>query len=149
MPRRTLEPERDTAQLDDVGFLHYLATVPAVTAGEGMRAVLLLAGPTSRWATFEEQREELLRIGAIKPAWRLHADDALDKGTLAFMLRAVCRLRRGVNEKLTMAMGFGERRYALKSCIDERLLYYGVTTDPVTGGELLSALTRAEEILDR
>ncbi len=147
LPHRTVEPERSPARLDDVEFVHYLAAAPTVTVEEGARAVLLLTGPTSRWPTFADQRAELARVGAFKERWGLHAEDTLDKGTLAFMLGTICRLPRGLNEVLATWTALGDRRYALRTCVDRGLLAYGLPHEAVAGGELLSALTRAEQIL--
>lgn len=143
-PRRTWTPSQDPTQLDDTAFLHYLATVPTVTVDEGSRAVLLLIGPTDRWATFEQRWSELERRGGVKAAWRRSPGDTLDKGTLACMLRAVCDLPPGLNELLAAPAGLGDRRYALRTCVYHGLLSYGLPHDPVTGGELLSALSAAE-----
>ncbi len=143
-PRRTFQPDVDPAQLDDVAFVHYLATVPTVTVAEGMRAVVLLLPPDER-GDAERPREILTERGAFKEGWRLDSDATLDKGTLAFMLRTVCSLPRSLSE--TVWSGFGDRRFALHTCVDAGLLPYGASHEPVRGGELLSALTKAEEIL--
>jgi len=143
-PRRTFEPAQDPSTLDDTAFVHYLASVPMVTVGEGSRAVLLLIGPTTQWPTPQQQTGELQDRGAIRATRRLEPDATLDKGTLAYMLRTVCHVPRSLNEVLVAPTGLGDRRYALRTCIDEGLLPYGLPNDPVTGGELLSALTRAE-----
>ncbi len=143
-PRRTFQPEVDPAQLDDVAFVHYLATAATVTVAEGMRAVVLLL-PADERGDAQRPRELLTKRGAFKEGWRLDSDATLDKGTLAFMLRTVCSLPRSLSE--TVWSGFGDRRFALHTCVDAGLLPYGASHDPVRGGELLSALTKAEEIL--
>ncbi len=143
-PRRTFQPPHDPATLDDTAFVHYLATVPVASVDEGLRAVLMLTGPTSQWPTFEERRAELLRLGALRPEWELEANQILDKGTLAYMLRVLCRLPHGLSEVLAKATHLGSRRYALKTCIDEGMLPYATAEEPVTGAELLGALTKAE-----
>ncbi|GAF69285.1 unnamed protein product, partial [marine sediment metagenome] len=132
MPRRTFQPEQDEASLDDVSFLHYLATVPVVTVDEGMRAVLLLTGDSTQWPTFEKRYEELRGRGAVKAAWRLRSGRILDKGTLAYMLRTVCSGARSLNEILASKTGIGDRRYALKACVDEGVLPHGLAHEPVT-----------------
>ena len=143
-PRRTFQPEFDPAQLDDVAFVHYLATAATVTVAEGLRAVVLLL-PADERGDASRPRELLTNRGAFKEGWRLDSDATLDKGTLAFMLRTVCSLPRSLSE--TAWSGFGDRRFALHTCVDAGLLPYGASHDPVRGGELLSALTKAEEIL--
>jgi hypothetical protein len=143
-PHRTYQPPQDPSALDDTAFLHYLATVPTVTVAEGVRAVGLLLDPTPGPASFDDQRCRLKKVGALKPGWALAPEETLEKGTLAFMLSVVCKTPRSLNESAATLTNLGDRRYALKTCIDEGLLPYGLPHDPVTGGELLSALSRAE-----
>ena len=145
--RPTLEPIRNFAHLDEVSFLHALAARPLVTVDEGMRAILLLEDVTARGLTFQERSTALQRLGAVKIAWRLQSDHILDKGTLAYMLRTICRLRPSLNELIARKTGLGERRYALAVCIHEKLMRHSLAHEPVTGGELLSALTATERYL--
>ena len=145
-PPRTFQPEVDVAQLDDVAFVHYLATAATVTVAEGMRAVVLLL-PADERGDAPRPCELLAKRGAFKEGWRLDSGATLDKGTLAFMLRTVCSLPRSLSETVWSRSGFGDRRFALHTCVDAGLLPYGASHDPVRGGELLSALTKAEEIL--
>ncbi|MEK6799687.1 MAG: hypothetical protein AABZ12_12030 [Planctomycetota bacterium] len=143
-PPRSFIPPVDPTRLDDVAFVHYLANTPTATVAEGARAVLLLVGSTSQWPLVEAQLDELTRRGAVKPAWRLAPDQTLDRGTLAFMLRTLCGLPRGINEKAASLTGLGDRRYAVRACADAGLLSYGLPHDPVSGGELVTALRNAE-----
>lgn len=147
LPKRTYQPTVDPARLDDVRFLHYLATVPVVTIEEGMRGVLMLGDINVSSMTFSERSAALQRQGAIRSAWGLERDHLLDQGTLAHMLHATCKLPRSVNLKLAARIGLGERRYALKVCIDAGLMPYGLSHAPVSGGALLSSLTAAEQLL--
>lgn len=146
-PQRAFQPDRDPAALDDVSFLHYLATVPVVTVDEGMRAMLLLKGVSLRRPTFERQFEMLHRIRAVRRTWRLSSGQVLDKGTLAYMLAELCGLRRSLDERIAWVTGLGDRRYALKTCVHEGLLPYGLAHEPVSGGELLTSLTEADRFL--
>ena len=144
-PRRSFQPAQDPAKLNDILFLHYLATVPVVTFDEGLRALLLLIDPKSKETTFEQRRRDLIRRGVVKDSWSLEADQTLDNGTLGYMLRAACRLPRSTNERLSATFGFGERRYALRSCVHAGLLPHGLADERVSGGMLLSAITSAEQ----
>ena len=149
MPIRSFTPEIHPDTLDDAAFPHYLATVPLVTVDEGIRAVLLLNGTRPRPTDYAARFARLLDMGAVRENWQLSADRLLDKGSLAYMLRTICDLRGGLNEALATRTGLGDRRYALKTCIHAGLLRYARPNDPVTGGELLSALTAAEAHLPR
>ena len=143
-PARRWQPETPPDDLDDLPYVHYLSRVPVVTVDEGMRAVLMLRGSTRQWPTFEQRQEELRRLGAVKDAWGLEHDQILNKGTLAYMLRTVCALPKSLSEVLAAPTGLGDRRYALRTCVDQGVLPYGRAADPVSGGELLTALTGAE-----
>ncbi len=143
-PRRTWIPLRPADQIDESSFLHYLARVPVVTVDEGARAVLMLIGPTDPEASFEQRWSELERLGAVREGWGCVPEDTLDKGTLAHMLARICKLPIGPNDWVSATLGLGDRRYALRSCVYHGLMAQGIPQDPVTGGELLSALIAAE-----
>ena len=147
LPRRQFIPPVDPSTLDDVAFTHYLAKIPAVTVAEGTRACLLLVGSTDSWPTATDRLGELVRRGAVRRAWRLESDRLLDRGTLAHMLRVICGLRSGFTGRLLESTGLGDRRYAVRACVNAGLLDYGVPHGPVTGAELLSAITRAERLV--
>lgn len=129
---RIAEDRQDTASMSEMAFLHHLATAPTVSVGEGRRAVSLLLPEADTSAL-------------IRDSWGLSDSDVLDKGTLAYMLRTACDLQRGVNEVVfSETVGLGDRRYALRTCTYEGIMLYGRADEPVTGGELLSALRAAE-----
>ena len=144
-PVRSFEPDRNADQLDDVGFLHYLPTVPVVTVAEGSRAVLMLLEPHENRTTHDARWNELLRRGAVKDPWNLRPEQIMDMGTLAHMLCVICAAPPSINQRIAAAGGFGDRRYALHTAAHEGLLPYARAHAPVTGGELLSALQRAEQ----
>lgn len=144
---RSFRPTIDANTLDDISFLHYCATVPVVTVDEGLRAVLMLREIGTAGGNFEVRFQSAEQMGAVKTAWALAPDHVLDKGTLAYMLRTVCGLRRSVGEVLASSSGWGDRRAALASCVHAGLMPYSTAHEPVTGGELLSALTAAERFL--
>jgi hypothetical protein len=141
---RKFQPELDHETLDQTRFVHYLATLPVVTVDEAARAMLILADGTETHATYEQRVAELEQRGIVRKAWHLKPDHVLDKGTLGYMLLKVCRLPGGVNTLLFGSWGLGDRRYALKEVADVGLLTYGPDYHPVTGGELVAALARAD-----
>jgi hypothetical protein len=127
--------------------LHYLATVPVATFDEASRAILVLAGDERSSGTFTERFEALRERGAVKRSWGLSAGDVVDKGTLAHMLKHVCGLPSGLGDTLASLTGWGDRRAALRTCVDSGILPYGVASEPVRGGELVAAMTEAERYL--
>jgi hypothetical protein len=141
---RKFQPELDHETLDQTRFVHYLATVPVVTVDEAARAMLILADGTETHASYEQRVAELEQRGIVRKAWNLKPDHVLDKGTLGFMLFKICRLPGGVDTLLFGSWGLGDRRYALKEAADAGLLTYGPDYHPVTGGELVAALARAD-----
>lgn len=141
---RKFQPELNHETLDQTRFVHYLATLPAVTVDEAARAMLILADGTETHTTYEQRVAELEQRGIVRKAWNLKPDHMLDKGTLGYMLFKICRLPGGVNTLLFGSWGLGDRRYALKEVADAGLLTYGPDYRPVTGGELVSALARAD-----
>jgi hypothetical protein len=147
-PRHRFAPAIDPATLNDTAFLHSLASAPVVTVDEGARACLLLVGSTEDWPTPAKRCSELTRRGAVRARWRLVNDRLLDRGTLAHVLRTLCALPRGVNESIARRTGWGDRRYALRACVERGLLAYGPAPEPVSGAELLSAVARAESLID-
>lgn len=146
-PVRTFVPSVDPTTLDDASFLHYLATVPTVSVDEGLRGVLLLDEDGSKLTSFEERLAILTERGAVKAAWRLKADRTLDHGTLAYMLTRTSAMRGSVSEFLSRPTGWGDRRYALKSCIDEGLFGYALPHEPVSGGQFVAALSKTERLM--
>jgi len=148
LAKRHFVPPIDPAELDDTAFVHYLASVPTVTVSEASRGVFLLLGNSDRWPTYDQRRSELLRIGALQQRWKLEPDDTLDMGTLAYMLRVICDLSPSVSERLAEVTGLGDRRYALRRCVDAGLLPYQSAAQPVRGGEFVAALTKAEKYVN-
>jgi hypothetical protein len=149
VPKRAFEPAVPVNPLSDIEFTHYLATIPVATVDEGYRAALLLTGDSTRWPTFHQRREELYLRGAARRHWKLEADSTLDKGTLAHLLRVMCSLPPSLNERLWGRLGWGDRRYALETCIYEKIIPPGRAGEALTGGELLTAVNAAQERLDR
>ncbi len=150
-PERTWQPPQDPAEFDDTTFLHYLPTVPWVTCGEAVRAVLLLEPdePAAAPLSFDDRLGVLTTRGSVRSAWNLRERDLVDRGTLAYMIRSTCRVPRSVNEGVFGSWGLGDRRFALQTCVDAGLIAYGPAHEPISGGELLAVITRAAEYLER
>jgi hypothetical protein len=144
-PTRPFQPTVDPNELSDVQFLHYLASAPTVTVGEGARAVLLASGDSGDRPTFESRAAELEKRGACI-AWRRSDPDAtLRMGALADMLVAACDVPPGVNLRVSHWTRIGCERYALRACIDAGLLPYSTPRQPARGGELVTAITQCAE----
>jgi hypothetical protein len=144
---RKYQPPHDPSALDDVLFLHYLATTPSVTVEEAARAMLVLADGEDRFDTYEARIAELEQRDVVRAAWGLQRDHNLDRGTLGFMLFRTCKLSDSVNSLLFGSWGLGDRRYALQRAAAAGLVEYGPDYQPVTGGEFVAALARADGYL--
>src|SRR5262249_12073876 len=121
MPRKE-NPEVDPNTLGDVEFQGYLADVPLVTVDEAYRAMLILADGEDTSKTFDERREKLESRGIARPQWGLRPENIVDKGTVAFMVCRICKIRGGVNMHVFGALGLGDRRYAMREVVYEKLM---------------------------
>ncbi len=141
---RGWQPDVDPNSLADVEFQAYLADAPVVTVAEGFRAMLILADGEDTCKTFEDRRAKLEERGIARPAWKLEPDHMLDKGTLAYMIRQICRIHGGINLNVFGSIGLGERRYALREMIYEDIMAESADFAVVRGGELVSAMSKAD-----
>lgn len=141
---RKFQPPMDTAALDDTLFLHYLATVPCVTVEEAARAILVLADGEDRFDTYPQRVAELERRDVMRAAWKLEPRNNLDRGTLGYMLFKTCDVPPSVNTLAFGSWGLGDRRYAMQQAAAAGLIEYGPDYQPVTGGEFVAAIARAD-----
>ncbi len=144
---RKYQPPVDTQTLDATLFVHYLATAPAVTMDEAARAVLILADGEETTDTAEARLAELERRGWIRSAWGLGPEHTLDRATLGYLLFRACKLPDSANTIILGSWGAGDRRYAMRQAVAMGLMEHGPEYEPVTGGEFVAALTRADEYL--
>lgn len=144
---RKYQPPVDTQTLDATLFVHYLASVPAVTVDEAARAMLILADGEETAETAEARLAELERRGWVRPAWGLRPEHTLDRATLGYLLFRGCKLPDSVNTIILGSWGAGDRRYAMRQAVALGLMEHGPEYEPVTGGEFVAALTRADEYL--
>lgn len=145
--RPTFQPPLDPAKLDSLEFVHALAQQPVVNFDQACRLVLLVADGEERFGTFEEREAELVRRGYVRKAWGYGPEEVVDQGTLAHMVFRMCRPEAGLNAVLSRWTGVGDRRAALKSVVRHGIMRYGDVDDYPTGGEVMSALARADDYL--
>jgi hypothetical protein len=147
--RRNWSPAQSSDGLDDAAFIHALAETPTASVDEGLRAVLMVVASGQVFPTVEARWQAALDRGLVKTAWKLHPEDVLTRGVLAYMLQRGCGLTPDLASALASRTGWGDRRYAVRICADDRLLAYGSPDGRIRGGELLDAVARAEAFLDR
>ncbi len=148
-PKRTYQPAQDHNALNEIEFVHYLSALPTVSMDEAYHAMLVLADGEDSRQTFAQREAALVSRGVVRASWGLVADDALDKGTLAYMIVKICHLSGGLNDAVFGSWGLGDRRYALRTAIWHEMMPYGLPYHVVTGGELLTTITEAAEYLER
>jgi hypothetical protein len=142
-------PPVDPATLPDTEFLNYLADRPLVSVDEACRAVLILTDGTDESGSFQQRFDKLQARGIVRPAWKLRPDQAVDKGTVAYMVMRGCRIPGGVNAHLFGSWGLGDRRYAVRELMFENLLPEDAGSDYqlISGGEFIGLLHKADQYL--
>jgi hypothetical protein len=148
-PRKTA-PEVDPQTLDDVEFINdYLVQQPVVTVDEAYRAMLILADGEDTAGSFDARRERLESRGIARSAWRLEAENCIDRGSVAYMVMKIMQMRGGVNMLVFGSWGPGDRRYAVRELVYRKLLTDEPAYRYIRGGELASLLREADAIMQK
>jgi len=107
--------------------------------GDACRAVLSVLKNEHSDADFAAISGDLAGRGVVRADWGLQETSLLTKGTLAYMVFQALELKGGVTMRL-----FGiNRRYALRECVQRRLMASGTVDEYVTGRELIDVITNA------
>jgi hypothetical protein len=146
MPRQQA-PEVDPSTLGDVEFQAYLADAPFVTVDEAFRALLILADGEDTSKSFEERRQKLESRGIARPQWKLEPNNLIDKGSVAYMICRICRIRGGINLMVFGAIGLGDRHYALRELVYDNIAEETSEFSFVRGGEMISLMSKADEYM--
>lgn len=129
-------------------FLHqHLQEVPMVTVAEAYRAMLYLADGEEKYDGFEARETALFERGIARPEWKLEAAACIDRGSVAYMVCKVCRIRGGVNYTLFGGLGIGDRRYAVRELIYRRMLDEGADYRYLSGAEMVSLMAKADQYM--
>lgn len=145
---RQVQPDVDPTTLDDMSFQAYLADVPVVSVNEACRAMLILADGRDETKTWSERRSVMIERGLIRSAWGLQPDNVADRGTIAFMVCEVCRIKGGVNRLILASWGPGDRRYAYREVVYRKLMPGGSEHHHLTGGQMVSLMGKADAWMD-
>ncbi|MCB9850556.1 MAG: hypothetical protein H6817_07610 [Phycisphaerales bacterium] len=143
--QRQFQPTVAPEQMSDIQFVHYLETIPVATFGEGCRAMVIAADGSDPYDDHATRYAELVRRGWVRDAWGLNENDVLDIGTMCYMTSEVCHLKPSVCSTLLGSWGLGDRRYAIRQCVDARIIGHAPAYKPVTGGALVWTMGRAED----
>lgn len=139
------EQARLGEQVTAIEFLHeHLPKQPCVTVAEAYRAMIMLAEGRDDFNSFAAREEYLLAREIIRPAWKLGRDNAIDRGSVAYMVMRILKIQGGVNARVYGRMGLADRRYAVRE-----LAWRGIMMDKppyrlITGAELVDVLGNAD-----
>ncbi|MGE3107813.1 MAG: hypothetical protein AB7G11_01835 [Phycisphaerales bacterium] len=150
----------DEATLAELDFLDRLSDRPVVTNAEGFYALVLhveasvratAGGPAGGEGnaegtprptrTYAERVAEAKRLGWLEASWDEPGSQAMQRGTLARALAVICRIKGGV----MMRVVGPTRRYATRELAYLGILSAGSEQQPMTGGELISILSKAQD----
>lgn len=146
-PERLEQVERGEQVSADL-FLHeHLQMQPMVTVGEAYRAMVLLAEGEDAYDSFEARQVALEERQIVRPQWELKRAEPVDKGTVAYMVMRILKLRGGVNMLLFGNLGLGDRRYALRELAYQGLMEATPTYRFITGGELVNLMLKADRYM--
>src|SRR5262249_26342867 len=114
---------------------------------EAFRAILILADGQERGKTVEERKEKLESRGISRAAWHLEPNNMIDKGTVAYMVCKICRIRGGINMMVLGSIGIGDRHYALRELVYDNLADDTSEFAFIRGGEFVSLLSKADDYM--
>lgn len=143
-------PEQvDQAEALDVDdFLHdHLPAQPVVTVGEAYRSMLLLAEGDDPFNSFAQREEALLTKGIIRSQWKLQREEAVDRGTIAYMVAKIIGLKGGFNRAVFGELGLGDRRYALRELVYHQIMPLTPPYRYITGAELIDVVGKADRFM--
>jgi hypothetical protein len=135
-------------RVDAGSFLHeQLETDAVVTVSEAYRAMVMLADGEDRYSSFAEREEALLSQGMVRPQWKLERDNAIDRGSVAYMVCQIIKIRGGVNREVFGRLGLGDRRYAVRELVYRDLMEPGADYRFIRGGELVDLIAKADQYM--
>lgn len=135
-------------QVDIDTLLHeHLQKQPMVTTAEAYRVMLILADGDDNYDSFEARQQTLEERGIARPQWGLSRDACIDKGSVAYMVCKILKVRGGVNFALFGQIGIGDRRYALRELAHMDLMPQTASYRYITGGELVDLTLKADRYM--
>jgi hypothetical protein len=133
------KPAGDKPKESRTAYLRRIFEKDRASYGDACRAVLSVVKSEHSDADFASISDDLYRSGIARADWRLLEGSLLTKGTLAYMVCQALEIKGG----LTMRLFGINRRYALRECIQRRLMLSGSVDEYVTGRELIDVITNA------
>lgn len=131
------KPAADKPKESRTAYLRRIFEKDRASYGDACRAVLSVVKNEHSDADFASISGDLNRSGMARADWGLLEGSLLTKGTLAYMVCQALEIKGG----LTMRLFGINRRYALRECMQRRLMTSGTVDEYVTGRELIDVIT--------
>ena len=130
-------------------FLHdHLEKQSMVTVAEAYRAMLMLADGEDKYTDFDARRQALESRGIARAEWGLRREACIDRGSVAYMVCQVIKLRGGINFNLFGRLtGVGDRRYAVRELAYVEIMEPAAPYRYITGGELVDVVAKADRYM--
>ena len=125
------------------GYLDRISSAEKVSQNDAFRGVLMLLEIDDAKDTFRGRTEKLVAKGIVDSWWDFQADKPITRGKVAYMLYQACKVSGGVILTLTGP----SRRYCLRELQYQGFVSKGSVFAPVTGGEYVGILARADAYL--
>ncbi len=132
----------DVGPAGDTSYFRELVDKGNATYADAYRMINILAkGHDTPDESFDDFKNELLNLEIIPQKWSdFKADEFINRGQLAYMLVKALGIKGGLTTRI-----FGPTpRYAFRECVMRKLIASGFPNELVSGGELISVLSRAE-----
>jgi len=142
LPHTSTQPAIPTET--NAELVEYISDLPYVTAESAYRAVYILSKGEVFAGDYEALSAALAADRLIGHGWNYEADTFLDRAAVAYLVARACRIRTGLNWRLT---GLG--RYAQRELIYLGIAHPSGECSLISGGEFLGVLARAEEYLHK
>jgi len=141
--------QAETGEKVDVDTLlhEHLQKQPMVTTAEAYRVLLILADGDENYDSFEARQAALEERGIARPQWGLSRDACIDKGSVAYMICKILKIRGGVNLAVFGQLGIGDRRYAVRELAYMGLMPQTAPYRYITGGELVDLMLKADRYM--
>ena len=125
----------------------HLQREPAVTVAEAYRGMVMLADGEDKFTNFEQRETSLRDRHILRCEWKLQREQAIDRGSVAYMVLRILKVRGGVNMQTFGRLGVGDRRYAVRELVYMGMLESTPDYRYMTGGEFVDLLAKADDYM--
>jgi hypothetical protein len=139
------EQAQQGEQVNTDAFLHqHLQREPMVTVAEAYRAMILLADGDDSFPSFAAREESLLQRKIVRPEWKLDREMVIDRGSVAYMVLQILKIRGGVNFNVMGRLGIADRRYAVRELTYMEMMGSTPPYRYISGAELVDLVGKAD-----